>query len=107
MNALAAFLLASVGTYALRHVSARALANRQLPPVIGVVLRHAALAVMAALVISSLPRTGELGAHSASAIAGLAAAGIVARRTESVTTAIAIGITMYAATTAITGAVVT
>lgn len=106
MNALAAFLLASLGTYALRHVSARALANRQLPPVIGVVLRRAALAVMAALVISSLPQAQELGAHSASAIAGLAAAAIVARRTESVSTSLAIGIAVHVATTAITGAVV-
>lgn len=104
MNAAAALLTASLGTYAFRHFSVRTLANRQLPPAIGAILRHAALAVMAALVMSSLHPTGEVGLPSASAIVGLAAAGFVARRSENITAAIAIGITTYAAATAIADA---
>lgn len=104
MNAAAALLTASLGTYALRHVSVRALANRELPPAIAITLRHAALAVMAALVMSSIPPTGEVGLPPASAIVALLAAGIIARRSENVTAAIAIGITVYAATIELTNA---
>ena len=74
MNAAAALLTASVGTYALRHVSVRALADRRLPPIVGTILRHGALAVMAALVMSSLPPEAGHGAPSASTVGGLAAA---------------------------------
>lgn len=107
MNAAAALLTASLGTYALRHFSVRALANRQLPPAIGFALRHAALAVMAALVMSSLQPAEEVGLPSVSALVGLGAAGIIARRSKNVTAAIAIGITTYAATVAITDALAT
>ena len=101
MNAAAALLVASVGTYALRHFSVRALANRQLAPAVGITLRHAALAVMAALVMSALPPTGEVGLPSSSAMVGLVAAAVIARRLGNVTAAIAVGITMYAGSNAI------
>lgn len=104
MNAAAALLIASLGTYALRQFSVRALANRQLPPAVGTTLRHAALAVMAALVMSSIHPTGQGGLPAASALVGLAAAGIIARRSENVAAAIAIGIATYVTAAEITGA---
>lgn len=97
MNATAALLVAALGTFALRQVSVRALAHRPLPPALGITLRHAALAVMAALIVSSSPSTGRLGVPSLAAAAGLGATAVVARRTRSITPALAIGIATYAA----------
>ena len=101
MNAAAALLAASLGTFALRQISVRVLAHRQLPPAIGITLRHAALGVMAALVGSSSPSVGRLGVPSLAAAAGMAATAIVARRTRNIAAAIAIGITTYAVAIAI------
>ena len=103
MNAVAALLTASFGTFALRYASVRALANRELPPAVGVTLRRSALAVMAALVMSSLSPTGPFGLPSVAASAGLAATGIVARRSTNITAAIAIGIVTYASATTLVG----
>jgi branched-subunit amino acid transport protein len=97
MNAAAALCAATVGTFALRQLSVRALANRELPPVVGHALRHAALAVMAALVMSSLPTTERLDLPTAAAIAGTGAACVIARRTRNLAAAIAIGLVVYAA----------
>jgi branched-subunit amino acid transport protein len=100
MNAVAALLVASLSTFALRYGSVRVLADRRLPPAVEVTLRHAALAIMAALVMSSLPRTGRLGLPAAAALAAVAGAGAVARRSRNITAAIAIGVAIYAAATA-------
>ena len=97
MNAAAALLTATVGTFALRQLSVRALANRELPVPVGQALRHAALAVMAVLVMSSLPITERLGTPTAAAIAGTAAVCVIARRSRNVAAAIGIGIITYAA----------
>jgi branched-subunit amino acid transport protein len=101
MNAAAALLAASLGTFALRQISVRVLAHRQLPPAVWVALRHAALAVMAALVVSASPPTGRPGMPSLAAAAGMAATAIVARRTKRIAASIAIGIVTYAAARAI------
>ena len=97
MNAAAALLVASLGTFALRQISVRVLAHREVRPVIGVTLRHAALAVMAALVVSSSPSAGRLGVPSLAAAAGMAATAIVARRTRNLAAALAVGIVVFAA----------
>jgi branched-subunit amino acid transport protein len=96
VNAAAALLTATVATFALRQVSVRLLADRELPVVVGHALRHGALAVMAALVMSSLPTTGRFGAPTAAAIAGTAAACVVARRTRNLAAAVAVGVAAYA-----------
>ena len=61
---------------------------------------------MAALVTSSLPTMGDGRLPSVAAIMALAAAGIVARRSENVTAAIATGVAVYAATIELTNALV-
>jgi branched-subunit amino acid transport protein len=97
MNAAAALVAASLGTFALRQASVRALAHRELPPSIATVLRYAALAVMASLVMSSTPSTALFGLPTPAAIVALTVAGIVARRTRSIAAAIATGVATYAA----------
>ena len=100
MNAAAALLVAALGTFALRQISVRLLAHRELPPAVGVILRHAALGVMAALVVSSSPSAGPLGVPSPAAVAGVAATAIVARRARKLAAAIAIGIITFAGASA-------
>jgi branched-subunit amino acid transport protein len=95
MNATAALLAATVGTFALRQISVRALADRELPVVVRQALRHAALAIMAVLVMSNLPTTQRLGSSTAAAVASLAAVCVVARRTRHLAVAIAVGIVAY------------
>ena len=53
MSSAVALLVAAAGTFALRYGSVRALAHRQIPPAVEDTLRHAALAVIAALVVAS------------------------------------------------------
>jgi branched-subunit amino acid transport protein len=83
--------------FVLRQASVRALAHRELPPSIGTILRHAALAVMASLVVSATPSTGPVELPTSAAIAALAVVGLVARRTRSIAAAIATGVATYAA----------
>jgi branched-subunit amino acid transport protein len=101
MNAAAALLAASLGTFAIRQVSVRVLAHRALSPAIGIALRHAALGVMAALVVSSSPSAGRLGVPSPAAVAGIAASAVVARSTRNIAASTAMGILTFAGATAI------
>ena len=103
MSAAVALLIAAAGTFALRYGSVRALAQRRIPPAVEGALRHAALAVIAALVVASLPSSGRMGLPSAGAVVALMAAAVVARRTRNITAAIAVAMVFYATAAALPG----
>lgn len=103
MIALAAVLLATAGTFAMRAGSVRAFESRDLPPTATRMLRHAAVAIMASLVITNLPATSAPGGVGAASATGLVAALLVARRTPSPTVVMVVAVAVYALTDALVG----
>ena len=101
MSSAVALLVAAAGTFALRYGSVRALAHRRIPPAVEDTLRHAALAVIAALVVASLPSSGGAGLPPVGAVVALVAATVVARRTRNITVAITVAVVVYAAAVAL------
>jgi branched-subunit amino acid transport protein len=101
VTAAVALGLASVATYAIRVGSVRAFDRRHLPPIAGRVLRHAALGIMASLVITTLPASSAAGGIGAASAAGLAASTVTARRTNNMTLIMLAGIAAYSLTGAL------
>jgi branched-subunit amino acid transport protein len=80
MTAVAALTIAAAGTYLLRHASVRAFASRTMPKRLISALRHAALAIIAAIAVAGLPgKSGVWGLTTANVFA-LTIAVVVARR---------------------------
>lgn len=105
MAALGALLLAASGTFLLRSASVRLLSGRALDDRVAVALRHASLAMMAALAIASIPAGDRFVLADGAALAGLGAgAGVVAsRRVGEVWVVIAVAVSAYAAGRSVIG----
>ena len=82
MNALAAILIAGLGTYCSRALFIVAMAQRRFPPLALRALEHVAPAVLGALVVSMLFGSGGEDSVGVPEIAGLATAVLVAWRTR-------------------------
>ena len=80
MTAVAALSLAAAGTYLLRHASVRAFASRTIPDRGVSALRHAALAIIAAIAVAGLPGRTGFGSLTIANVLALTTAVVVARR---------------------------
>lgn len=89
MNAAAALTIAAGGTYLLRHASVRAFASRTMPERVVSALRHAALAIIAAIAVAELPGKGGFGGLTTANVLALGIAVVVARRHSMTTTILA------------------
>jgi branched-subunit amino acid transport protein len=103
VTAIVALGLASIATYAIRVGSVGAFQLRQLPPTAGLILRHAALGIMASLVITTLPSSSALGGIGAASAAGLLASTGAARRTGNLTLIMLVGVAAFSITRAVLG----
>jgi branched-subunit amino acid transport protein len=95
MGPLLAVALAGVGTYLLRAGSVRLFGARAVPRRVDQVLRHAAVGVMATLIVTGLAQRPSIGAITAPQAAGLLCAVVAARRTNNTTVVMAAGLTAY------------
>lgn len=80
MTAVAALSLAAAGTYLLRHASVRAFASRTMPDRVVAALRHAALAIIAAIGLAGLPGRTGFGRLTIANVLAVIVAVVVARR---------------------------
>jgi branched-subunit amino acid transport protein len=80
MTAVAALTIAAAGTYLLRHASVRAFASRTMPKRLISALRHAALAIIAAIAVAGLPGNSGFGGLTTASALALTIAVVVARR---------------------------
>jgi branched-subunit amino acid transport protein len=103
VTAIVALGLASIATYAIRVGSVGAFQLRQLPPTAGLVLRHAALGIMASLVITTLPAPASSGGIGAAGAAGLVASIAAARRTGNLTLIMLVGVVAYSVAQTVLG----
>lgn len=94
MRWLFAIGLATAATYALRLGSVWAFGTRELPPVVGRSLRHAAIGLLSVLVVVNLPADGRGGGGPAMVV-GLAMAVAAARRWENPVAVMAPAIAAY------------
>jgi hypothetical protein len=97
MNAVAALLAASGGTFALRYASTRFFAARALEARLVDVLRHASLAIMASLVIASLPADHDFALANPAIAVGVAVGVLASRRVANVSLVLLLTVSGYAA----------
>jgi len=95
MTSFAALLVAALGTYALRSGSVPAFTTRTLQDRNAVLLRHAALAIMASLTIASLPGPAGNPQVTLASSTALAVAVLVARRVSDTTAIIGLAVAAY------------
>ena len=103
MATLGALLVAVTGTYLLRYGSVRALSGRTLGANVVEALRHASLAMMAALAVASLPTDGGFVLADGATLTGLGVGVVAARRIGDVSIVIVLSVCGYAAVRAIGG----
>jgi branched-subunit amino acid transport protein len=101
VKAAAALMIATVGTFALRALSVRAFAARDLDPRFGLALRDAALAIIAALVVRSLPHDADTSALQIPALAGIAVAVVAGRRQGNLAVVILLAVATYTGAVAV------
>lgn len=94
MSWIIALLAATAGTYALRAGSVRAFSGRDLPAGVDRMLRHAAIAVMSAIAVASLPAGGVSGWTVATAF-GIGVAIVLALRYSNIAAVTAAGVLAY------------
>ena len=94
--AVAGLLVATAGTYLTRYASVRSFSNRSLDARVAAVLRHAALGIMASLVIASLPAGDGAPLTDVAALAGLGVGIVASRRLTNVSVVVALGVAGYA-----------
>ena len=89
MTAVAALSIAAAGTYLLRHASVRAFASRPMPDRGVSALRHAALAIIAAIAVAGLPGRTGFSSLTIPSVLALTTAVVVARRHNTTITILA------------------
>lgn len=94
--AVAGLLLATGGTYLLRYASVRSFSSRTLDARVAAVLRHAALGIMASLVIASLPADHGPPLTDVASLTGLTVGLVASRRLTNVSAVVALGVAGYA-----------
>jgi branched-subunit amino acid transport protein len=95
MSPVLALALAGASTYVLRAGSVRMFNSTEVPLRVDRALRHAAVGVMATLIVTSLASRPSIGALTAPEVAGLLVAVVAARRTTNTTVVMAAGLTAY------------
>lgn len=101
MNAAAALVIATLGTFALRALSVRAFATRDLDDRFALALRSAALAIIAALAVRSLPKGAGTSGLPHAALAGIVVAVVAGRRLRSLALVILLAVATYSGAVAI------
>jgi branched-subunit amino acid transport protein len=101
VSGFVALIITAAGTFAIRTGSVQAFQERAMSPVVTRVLRHAALAILASLAVSSLPSAA--GGIEAPSLVGLVATVVAARRFSNLAVVMAVGIAAYAGAGAVIG----
>lgn len=96
MTAATALAIATLGTFALRSLSVRVFSDRDLDPGFGLALRYSALAIIAALVVQSLPQDAGASALHVPALAGTTVAVVAGRRARNIAVVIVLAVATYA-----------
>lgn len=93
MSWAAALVLASAGTFAIRFASSAGLGALQLSVRGQRILRHAAIGILAAMAVSTLP--ADATGSAIPSVVALAATGLALTRTKNLAVAMAVGVAGY------------